>query len=82
MRLCIIRHTIYDLKGYGLCRERHCLRAVPLLILQKNPLLFRSPAFHAGYVVGKVGDFVLFALVLSKLLSCKSKCDTLFSLPM
>ena len=21
------------LKGYGLCRERHCLRAVPLLIL-------------------------------------------------
>ena len=27
-----------------------------LLILQK-PLLFRSPAFHAGYVVGKAGDF-------------------------
>nr|DAQ70899.1 MAG TPA: hypothetical protein [Caudoviricetes sp.] len=37
MRLCIIRHTIYDLKGYGLCRERHCLWAVPLLILQKIP---------------------------------------------
>nr|DAE13712.1 MAG TPA: hypothetical protein [Siphoviridae sp. ctQqU1] len=33
MRLCIIRHTIYDLKGCGLCRERHCLWAVPLLIL-------------------------------------------------
>nr|DAR20740.1 MAG TPA: hypothetical protein [Caudoviricetes sp.] len=58
MRLCIIRHTIYDLKGYGLCRERHCLWAVPLLI------------------------FVLFTLVLSKLLSYKSKRDILFLLPM
>nr|DAX00136.1 MAG TPA: hypothetical protein [Bacteriophage sp.] len=27
-------------------------------------------------------DFVLFALVLLELLSCKSKCDILFSLPM
>nr|DAU37470.1 MAG TPA: hypothetical protein [Caudoviricetes sp.] len=35
MRLCIIRHTIYDLKSYGLCRERHCLWAVPLLIFCK-----------------------------------------------
>nr|DAG73281.1 MAG TPA: hypothetical protein [Caudoviricetes sp.] len=26
------------------------------------------PACHAGYFVGKVGDFVLFALVLSKTL--------------
>nr|DAS96071.1 MAG TPA: hypothetical protein [Caudoviricetes sp.] len=25
------------LKGHGLCRERHCLWAVPLLILQKIP---------------------------------------------
>nr|DAM22566.1 MAG TPA: hypothetical protein [Caudoviricetes sp.] len=57
MRLCIIRHTIYDLKGSGLCREWHCLWAVPLLILQKNPLLCRRPALHAGYFVGKVGDF-------------------------
>nr|DAR49217.1 MAG TPA: hypothetical protein [Caudoviricetes sp.] len=42
MRLCIIRHTIYDLKGCDLCRERHCLWAVPLLILQKTPLLCRQ----------------------------------------
>nr|DAT78543.1 MAG TPA: hypothetical protein [Bacteriophage sp.] len=81
MRLCIIRHTIYDLKGSGLCRERHCLWAVPLLILRKNPLLFRSPVFHAKYFVDKVGDFVLFALVLSKGLCCKSKPDILFLLP-
>lgn len=40
--------------------------AIVTLILQKNPLLCRSPAFHAGYFIGKVGDFVLFALVLSK----------------
>nr|DAG20052.1 MAG TPA: hypothetical protein [Caudoviricetes sp.] len=60
-----MRETPLYLKGRGLCRERHCLLAVPLLILQK-PLLCRIPAFHAGYVVGKVGDFVLFALVLSK----------------
>nr|DAL44133.1 MAG TPA_asm: hypothetical protein [Caudoviricetes sp.]DAY56988.1 MAG TPA: hypothetical protein [Caudoviricetes sp.] len=33
-------------------------------------------------LVGKVGDFVLFTLVLSKLLSCKSKRDILFLLPM
>nr|DAM25731.1 MAG TPA: hypothetical protein [Caudoviricetes sp.]DAT40084.1 MAG TPA: hypothetical protein [Caudoviricetes sp.] len=25
------------MKSYGLCRERHCLWAVPLLILQKIP---------------------------------------------
>jgi hypothetical protein len=51
-----MRETPLDLKGSGLCRERHRLWAVPLLILQK-PLLFRSPAFHAGYFVGKAGDF-------------------------
>nr|DAT48920.1 MAG TPA: hypothetical protein [Caudoviricetes sp.]DAY61326.1 MAG TPA: hypothetical protein [Caudoviricetes sp.] len=28
-----MRETPLDLKGYGLCRERHCLWAVPLLIL-------------------------------------------------
>nr|DAG73283.1 MAG TPA: hypothetical protein [Caudoviricetes sp.] len=39
----IMRETPLDLKGCGLCRERHCLWAVPLLILQKNPLLCRSP---------------------------------------
>lgn len=27
-----MRETPLDLKGYGLCRERHCLWAVPLLI--------------------------------------------------
>nr|DAE47453.1 MAG TPA: hypothetical protein [Caudoviricetes sp.] len=43
-----MRETPLDLKGSGLCRERHCLWAVPLLILQKNPLLCRSPACHAG----------------------------------
>nr|DAL93045.1 MAG TPA: hypothetical protein [Caudoviricetes sp.] len=48
----------------------------------KNPLLCRSPACHAGYFVDKVGDFVLFALVLSKPLTCKSKRDILFLLPM
>nr|DAH47540.1 MAG TPA: hypothetical protein [Caudoviricetes sp.] len=48
----------------------------------KNPLLCRSPAFHAGYFVGKVGDFVLFALVLSKPLPCKLKRDILVLLPM
>ena len=65
------------MKGYGLCRERHRLWAVPLLILQQNPLLCQNPVRHAGYFVGKVGDFVLFALVLSKDLSCKSKRDIL-----
>nr|DAP09738.1 MAG TPA: hypothetical protein [Caudoviricetes sp.] len=24
----------------------------------KNPLLCRSPTFHAGYFVGKAGDFL------------------------
>nr|DAP39240.1 MAG TPA: hypothetical protein [Caudoviricetes sp.] len=28
-----MRETTLDLKGYGLCRERYCLWAVPLLIL-------------------------------------------------
>nr|DAQ27687.1 MAG TPA: hypothetical protein [Caudoviricetes sp.] len=27
----------------------------------KNPLLCRSPAFHAGYVVSKVWDFLLYS---------------------
>lgn len=65
------------MRGYGLCRERHCLWAVPLLILQKNPLLCRSHAFHAGYFVGKAGDFVSFALVLSKDFPYKKKRDIL-----
>nr|DAE44238.1 MAG TPA: Protein of unknown function (DUF3698) [Bacteriophage sp.] len=47
----------------------------------KNPMLCRNPTFHAGYFVGKAGDFVLFALVLSKGLLCKSKRDILISLP-
>nr|DAT37509.1 MAG TPA: hypothetical protein [Caudoviricetes sp.] len=64
MRLCIIRHTIYDLKCYGLCRERHFLWEVPLLILQKTPLLCRSPAFHAGHFIGKVGDFFVLQKII------------------
>jgi hypothetical protein len=48
----------------------------------KNPLLCQSPAFHAGYFVGKVGDFVLFALVLSKGLPWKLKRDILGLLPL
>ena len=48
MRLCIIRHTIYDLKGYGLCRERHCLWAVPLLILDFAVLAAQTPGVPCG----------------------------------
>nr|DAD84477.1 MAG TPA: hypothetical protein [Myoviridae sp. ctCjb12] len=44
---------------------------------KKTPLLCRSPACHAGYFVGKAGDFVLFALFLSKDLPCKQKRDIL-----
>nr|DAY33423.1 MAG TPA: hypothetical protein [Caudoviricetes sp.] len=40
-------------------------------------MLCRNPACHAGYFVGKVGDFVLFALVLSKDLPYKQKRDIL-----
>jgi hypothetical protein len=43
----------------------------------KNPLLCRIPACHVGCFVGKAGDFVLFALVLSKDLPCKQKRDIL-----
>jgi hypothetical protein len=61
--------------GFRVCRFSFC--AVPILILQKNPLLCRSPAFHAGCFVGKVGDFVLFALFLSKDFPYKKKRDIL-----
>ena len=27
----------------------------------KNPLLCQNPAFHAGYTVGKVGDFLFYS---------------------
>lgn len=37
----------------------------------------KQAARHAVYFVGKVGDFVLFALVLSKDLPCKQKRDIL-----
>ena len=65
------------MKGYGLCREQNFLWEVPLLILQKTPLLCRSPACHAGHFVSKAGEFVLFALFLSKDLPYKQKRDIL-----
>lgn len=56
MRLCIIRHTIYDLKGYGLCRERHCLWTVPLLILDFAVLAAQTPRCS----VWSIGGFFIF----------------------
>nr|DAV00115.1 MAG TPA: hypothetical protein [Caudoviricetes sp.] len=43
-----MRETPLDLKGYGLCRERHCLWAVPLLILQKIPCFAKALRFTRG----------------------------------
>lgn len=44
-----MRETPLDLKGSGLCRERHCLWAVPLLILQKKlPCFAKALRFMWG----------------------------------
>ena len=43
-----MRETPLDLKGCVLCRERHCLWAVPLLILQKIPCFAKALRFTRG----------------------------------
>nr|DAV47007.1 MAG TPA: hypothetical protein [Caudoviricetes sp.] len=55
-----MRETPLDLKGYGLCRERHCLWAVPLLILQKKSPALPKPCVSRGVLCRQSGGFFLF----------------------
>lgn len=52
----IMRETPLDLKGYGFCRERYCLWAVPLLILDFAVLAAQYPRCS----VWSIGRFFIF----------------------
>nr|DAZ40193.1 MAG TPA: hypothetical protein [Caudoviricetes sp.] len=52
-----MRETPLDLKGYGICRERHCLWAFPLLILQKNSLALSKLCVPCGVRCRQSGGF-------------------------
>nr|DAG21312.1 MAG TPA: hypothetical protein [Caudoviricetes sp.] len=53
-----MRETPLDLKGSGLCREWHCLWAVPLLILDFAALAAQNPRCS----VWSIGGFFMQAL--------------------
>jgi hypothetical protein len=64
---------IYDLKGCGLCRERNCLWAVPLLILQKNSPALPKPCVPRGVLCRQSWGFCFIRTIFVERLALQAK---------